>query len=658
MTKRLMLLLAAVVLLSFSLAQSQRTGIISGVVRNEAGEALKNVKVACYLDYQQVAVVSSDAQGNFLARDLIPGKYLVHASLEGYELWKRDQVDLKAGRNAILNIRLKPGTLVPEPVVEPLPDIVKLQSGVTKVGEIHVRGGRANEMHATVYDMGDGGYRLAPAPPGGAYGHALNQGQYPPDWNTEDYAAITPNIFHSPLTDPLSTFSIDVDTATYSNVRRMLNNGQLPSPNTIRVEEILNYFDYDYPQPQGKIPFSIYTEMGVCPWNQKRNLVHIGLQGKEIDMSQAPANNLVFLLDVSGSMDYPNKLPLVKRSMDLLLENMRPQDRIAIVVYAGAAGLVLPSTSGEEKARISAAMNNLEAGGSTAGGAGIQLAYKTAVANLIPGGNNRVILCTDGDFNIGASSDADMTKLIEENRNKGVFLTVLGFGMGNYKDNRLELLADKGNGNYAYIDDIMEARKVLVNELGATLYTIAKDVKLQVEFNPAHVKYYRLIGYENRLLRDEDFKDDTKDAGELGAGHSVTAIYEIVPANSKEEIPGLDPLKYQNITITDEARNSPEIMTVKLRYKLPDGDTSIPLETPVYNKTLGLADVSRTFGFSAAVTGYALLLADSEHKAALTWDMVRSLASENLGADPDGYKKEFLSLIDKAQTIMQANRPD
>ncbi|HPH61845.1 MAG TPA: von Willebrand factor type A domain-containing protein, partial [Candidatus Syntrophosphaera sp.] len=444
----------------------------------------------------------------------------------------------------------------------------------------------------------------------------------------------------------------------YSNVRRMLNNGQLPSPNTIRVEEILNYFDYDYPQPQGEIPFSIYTEMGVCPWNQKRNLVHIGLQGKEIDMSQAPANNLVFLLDVSRSMDYPNKLPLVKRSMDLLLENMRPRDRIAIVVYAGAAGLVLPSTSGEEKARISAAMNNLEAGGSTAGGAGIQLAYKTAVANLIPGGNNRVILCTDGDFNIGASSDADMTKLIEENRNKGVFLTVLGFGMGNYKDNRLELLADKGNGNYAYIDDLMEAKKVLVNELGATLYTIAKDVKLQVEFNPAHVKYYRLIGYENRLLRDEDFKDDTKDAGELGAGHSVTAIYEIVPANSKEEIPGLDPLKYQNITITDEARNSPEIMTVKLRYKLPDGDTSIPLETPVYNKTLGLADVSRTFGFSAAVTGYALLLADSEHKAALTWDMVRSLASENLGADPDGYKKEFLSLIDKAQTIMQANRPD
>jgi Ca-activated chloride channel family protein len=335
------------------------------------------------------------------------------------------------------------------------------------------------------------------------------------------------------------------------------------------------------------------------------------------------------------------------------------------VVYAGAAGLVLPSTSGEEKAKISAAMNNLEAGGSTAGGAGIKLAYKTAVENLIPGGNNRIILCTDGDFNIGVSSNADMTKLIEENRNNGVFLTVLGFGMGNYKDDRLELLADKGNGNYAYIDDIMEAKKVLVNELGATLYTIAKDVKIQVEFNPAHVKYYRLIGYENRLLRDEDFKDDTKDAGELGAGHSVTAIYEIVPANSKEEIPVPDSLKYQTTTITEESRNSPEVMTVKLRYKLPDGDTSIPLETPVYNKTLGLKDVSHTFGFSAAAVGYAMMLQNSEHKAALTWDMVRALATENLGADTDGYRKEFLTLIDKAQTlmeksqkIMEENRPD
>ncbi len=635
--KKVMLTAALALLLMLSLAQSQGTGIISGVARSESGQALTNVKLDCYLNYQLVTTATSDAQGNFIVPGLIPGKYLIHASLEGYELWKRDQVSVKAGRTTVLNLRLKPGIMIPETV-----------SRWVETGEIHIRGGRTPEMNAVMmYDMLDGGYRLAALP-----------GQYPPDWNTDDFSAITPNIFHSPLTDPLSTFSIDVDTATYSNVRRLLNNGEIPLANTIRTEEILNYFSYDYPQPQGTTPFSVYTEMGVCPWNQKRNLVHIGLQGKNIDLSTAPASNLVFLIDVSGSMYPPNRLPLVKKSMELLLANLRPQDRVAIVVYASSSGLVLPSSSGEEKEKISAAIHALEAKGSTAGGAGIQLAYKTAVDNLIPGGNNRVILCTDGDFNVGASSDAEMTRLIESNRNKGVFLTVLGYGMGNYKDNKLELLADKGNGNYAYIDDIMEARKVLVNEMGATLYTIAKDVKLQVEFNPAHVKYYRLIGYENRLLRDEDFKDDSKDAGELGAGHSVTAIYEIVPANSKEEIPGVDPLKYQSIAITDEARNSPEIMTVKLRYKLPDGDESIPLATPVYNKTLGLADVSRTFNFSAAVAGYALLLQNSEYKGALTWNMVRALALENMGPDSDGYRKEFITLIDKASQLMESPKPD
>jgi Ca-activated chloride channel family protein len=478
------------------------------------------------------------------------------------------------------------------------------------------------------------------------------------DWNTEDYSAITPNIFHSPLTSPLSTFSIDVDTATYSNIRRMLNQGYLPSPNTVRTEELLNYFSYDYPQPRGEHPFSVYTEMGVCPWNPKRNLVHIGLQGKKLDMGKAPANNLVFLLDVSGSMNSPNKLPLVQRSMKLLLEKMRPEDKIAIVVYAGAAGLVLPSTYGEEKPKIAAAIDNLQAGGSTAGGAGIQLAYNTAVENFIEGGNNRIILCTDGDFNIGVSSDADMTKLIEGNRDKGVFLTVLGFGMGNYKDNRLELLADKGNGNYAYIDDISEARKVLVNEMGATLFTIAKDVKIQVEFNPAHVKAYRLIGYENRLLQDEDFSDDTKDAGEMGAGHTVTAVYEIIPANSKEEVPGLEPLKYQEIKINDEARNSPEIMNVKLRYKLPTKDESILMETPVYNKALGLEDVSETFLFSSAVVGYSMLLQEYEDRGSLTWERVLSLASENMGEDAEGYRHEFIQLVTKAAQLMQGNRPD
>lgn len=644
MTKRFVFMLAAILLMTLLFAKSQANGSLSGVVRDNAGKAVEKVKVECYLDYQRVAVATSDSKGTYLIKELMPGTYTVQASKSGYELWERENVIIKCGQTEILNISLKPGPLVEKPIVPPVePERLDTDGGRTSLKEMGV-----------MYDMATGsayhGNMMAMPSPGMNY--------LPPDWNTEDYNAITPNIFHSPLTDPLSTFSIDVDTATYSNVRRMLNQGQLPTPNTIRAEEILNYFSYNYPEPKGEHPFSVYTEMGVCPWNQKRNLVHIGIQGRKIDMSKAPANNLVFLLDVSGSMDYANKLPLVKQSMDLLLENMRPQDRIAIVVYAGAAGLVLPSTSGEERSKISDALTRLQAGGSTAGGAGIQLAYKTAVENLIPGGNNRIILCTDGDFNIGASSDADMTKLIEDNRNKGVFLTVLGFGMGNYKDNRLELLADKGNGNYAYIDDIMEARKVLVNEMGATLYTIAKDVKLQIEFNPAHVKAYRLIGYENRLLRDEDFRDDTKDAGELGAGHSVTAIYEIIPANSKEEIPGLDPLKYQDVKISDEALKSPEVMTVKLRYKLPDADASIPLETPVYNKTLGLADVSETFNFSCAAVGYAMMLSDSEFKAALTWDMVRDLARNNLGQDAEGYRAEFLQLIEKAQQLQIQNRPD
>ncbi len=614
------------------ISASDKTGTLYGVARESGGQKLGSVKIDCFQGSDYVTSVSSDLDGSYLIRNLVPGKYNIEASLQGYETWVKQDVSIKSGKAKKLDIRLKRDVL--QPVVP----------------QLHIRGGRANAVNYTVDGMSAYSPMVQFQPGVTSF--------YPPDWNTEDYSAITPNIFHSPLTDPLSTFSIDVDTATYSNVRRMLNQGQLPAPNMVRTEEIVNYFDYFYPQPRGEHPFSVYTEMGVCPWNQKRNLIHIGIQGRQIDMSQAPASNLVFLLDVSGSMDYSNKLPLVQQSMNLLLENLRPQDRIAIVVYAGAAGMVLPSTSGEEKTKISAAINELQAGGTTAGGAGIQLAYKTAVANLIPGGNNRIILCTDGDFNIGVSSDAEMTKLIEENRNKGVFLTVLGFGMGNYKDNRLELLADKGNGNYAYIDDIAEARKVLVSEMGATLFTIAKDVKLRVEFNPAHVKAYRLIGYENRLLRDEDFKDDTKDAGELGAGHSVTALYEIIPAESKEEIPGVDPLKYQDVKITDAANNSPEVMTVKLRYKKPDGDTSIPLETPVYHKTLGLADVSQTFLFSAAAAGYAMLLQNSEYKGALNWELVRGLASENMGADPGGYRKEFLNLIDKADKLTRESSPD
>ncbi len=631
MTKKLLLVLLVGCI---AILSAGTTGRLAVRVRDNKGKAIEYVNVVVMQDSVRITGGQTNAKGVAMIINIPPGVYSVKFSLIGYDTETLKNVCITKDQTTNLSPILKKAGVTTSTVV------VTAESNRSHKNQATAQAG-VNQ----VYDM----VSIAPS---------ISGYYMPPDFNTEDYSAITPNIFHSPLTEPLSTFSIDVDTATYSNVRRFLNQGSLPTPNIVRTEEILNYFDYDYPQPKGEHPFSVYTELGVCPWNLKRNLVHIGIQGRKMDMSTAPINNLVFLLDVSGSMSSDNKLPLVQKSMSLLLENMRPQDRIAIVVYAGAAGLVLPSTSGEEKTKISAAINNLTAGGSTAGGAGIQLAYKTAVENLIRGGNNRIILCTDGDFNIGVSSDADMTSLIEENRNKGVFLTVLGFGMENYKDNRLELLADKGNGNYAYIDDINEARKVLVNEMGGTLFTIAKDVKLQVEFNPAHVKAYRLIGYENRLLNTEDFKDDTKDAGELGAGHSVTAIYEIIPADSKEEIPGVDALKYQDVKISDDARKSPEIMNVKLRYKLPDSDTSIPLETPVYNKTLGMKDASQTFLFSAAAVGYAMMLQNSEYKAALTWDMVRTLAAENKGADTDGYRSEFIQLINKAEQLMRENRPD
>lgn len=348
------------------------------------------------------------------------------------------------------------------------------------------------------------------------------------EFNTEEYGRITENEFLAAVNNPLSTFSIDVDTASYSNVRRFINQGQLPPADAVRIEELINYFKYKYPEPDGDEPFSISAELAACPWEPAHKLVHIGLQGKRIPLANAPANNLVFLIDTSGSMDSPDKLPLLKSAFKLLTDQLREQDRVAIVVYAGSAGLVLPSTSGSDKKTILSAIDKLEAGGSTAGGAGIDLAYEVARTSFIPSANNRVILATDGDFNVGVSSDGDLLRLIEREREAGVFLTVLGFGAGNIKDSKMELLADKGNGNYAYVDTIHEARKMLVSGLGGTLNTIAKDVKVQVEFNPANVQAYRLIGYENRLMRAEEFNDDKKDAGELGAGHSVTALYEII----------------------------------------------------------------------------------------------------------------------------------
>ncbi|MDN5204068.1 von Willebrand factor type A domain-containing protein [Fulvivirgaceae bacterium BMA10] len=468
------------------------------------------------------------------------------------------------------------------------------------------------------------------------------------EYNTEEYAAIHENTFLEPTKNPLSTFSIDVDAASYSNVRRFLNNAQNPPKDAVRIEELVNYFHYDYEEPEGEDPFSINTEISVAPWNKEHKLIHIGLQGKHIPTENLPPSNLVFLLDVSGSMNAPNKLPLLKSSFKLLVEQLREQDNVAIVVYAGAAGMVLPSTPGHKKEKIMAALDKLSAGGSTAGGAGIRLAYNIAKEHFKEGGNNRVILATDGDFNVGASSNAAMERLIEKKRAEGIFLTVLGFGMGNYKDSKMEILANKGNGNYAYIDHILEAKKVLVNEFGGTLFTIAKDVKLQIEFNPAKVKAYRLIGYENRKLQDEDFNNDKKDAGDLGSGHTVTALYEIIPAGNEsyEFIQPVDDLKYQQNRINKKTTQSNEIMTLKLRYKQPDGDKSKLLVEAVKDDDIELHRTTDNFRFSAAVAQFGMLLRDSEFKGKASYADVISLARSARGDDKEGYRAEFIKMVE------------
>lgn len=488
---------------------------------------------------------------------------------------------------------------------------------------------------------------------------AMKQGlaqarQFQPEFNTEDYSAITENAFKKVTDSPLSTFSIDVDAASYSNLRRFIREGRVPPKDAVRIEEMVNYFVYDYPAPEGNQPFSVITDVGTAPWNPQHRLVHIGLQGKPLPEDERPASNLVFLFDVSGSMNSPDKLPLLKKAFRMLTDELTEQDRVAIAVYAGAAGLVLPSTSGDEKGTILESINRLEAGGSTAGAAGILLAYQEAQKHFIKGGNNRVILATDGDFNVGMSSDAELVRLIEEKREEGTFLTVLGFGTGNLKDNKMEQLANKGNGNYYYIDGPLEAKKVLVSELGSTLFTIAKDVKIQVEFNPAEVAGYRLIGYENRLLASEDFNDDTKDAGELGAGHTVTALYEVIPAGVETDLLGdVDDLKYQNNN-PSAAASAGEMMTVKLRYKAPDGDTSQLIERPVVSPAGDAITSSDNFYFSAAVAAFGMILRDSEYKGTATTGQVLALARDAQGEDAEGYRAEFIRLVKDYQDIVAA----
>ena len=480
-----------------------------------------------------------------------------------------------------------------------------------------------------------------------------------PDLNTESYDGIVENPFVRVEDDPRSTFSIDVDTASYANVRRFLGQGTRPPKDAVRIEELINYFSYDYPQPQGEQPFSIWLEVAEAPWRKEHRLVQVGLKGREVREEKRPSSNLVFLIDVSGSMRPSNKLPLLKKSMRMLVDRLTENDTVAMVVYAGASGLVLPPTTGDQKRVILHAIDNLHAGGSTNGGAGIELAYRCAVDSFIRGGINRVIVATDGDFNVGITNQGDLIRLIEKRRQSGVFLSVLGFGMGNLKDSNLEKLADKGNGNYSYIDSEREARKVLVEQMNSTLVTIAKDVKIQIEFNPDRVQAYRLIGYENRALAHQDFNDDRKDAGEIGAGHTVTALYEVVPSGVDMNVPGVDPLRYQpsaerariEADRVEKAPHGNELMFVRLRYKQPDGESSRLIETPLVDRQRRFVDASQDFKFAAAVAAFGMLLRDSSYRGDASFDEVLNWGLAGKGEDPHGYRQGFLRLVIQAQSL-------
>ena len=469
----------------------------------------------------------------------------------------------------------------------------------------------------------------------------------------ESYKNTTENGFNDVKSNPLSTFSVDVDNASYSNVRRFINGGQLPPPDAVRIEEMINYFSYNLPGPSNNEPVAIHTELSAAPWNSIHRLLRIGLKAKTIDINKLPPSNLVFLIDVSGSMDEPNKLPLVKASMKMLTEQLRAEDKVAIVVYAGQAGLVLPSTSGDKKETIDNAIDNLSAGGSTAGGEGIKLAYRVARENFMSKGNNRIIMATDGDFNVGPNSDEDMEQLIVKERDSKVAISIMGFGMGNLKDSKMETLADKGNGNYAYIDNVTEARKALVTEFGGTLFTIAKDVKLQIEFNPAKVQAYRLLGYEDRMLNKEDFNNDKKDAGDMGSGHTVTALYEIVPAGIKDDYSmSVDPLKYQKPEPAPAIRASDEMLTIKFRYKENDSTASKMSLVTVKDEPKNLNATSADFRFAAAVAEFGMLLRDSQYKQHSTFDQVISMARAAKGEDQEGYRSEFIRLAESAKLLV------
>ncbi|MGK6352799.1 YfbK domain-containing protein [Parapedobacter sp. DT-150] len=581
--------------------------LISGTVYDDAdGTPLAGVHV-------QVAgtntSVGTDKKGHY-AIQAEKGQYLVFAYI-GYET-KR----LKVGKLNKLDVRLTAAAMS-------LDEVVVIGHGAQKQAAL------------------TGGVNLM-----------IRGGWLPQPINTESYKGFAENRFFNPLDEPLSTFAIDVDAASYSNFRRFINNGQLPPVDAVRIEEMINYFQYDLKGPTNGEPVAIHTELAAAPWSPKHRLLRIGLKAKSVPTDKLPTSNLVFLIDVSGSMAGINRLPLAQTAMKMLVDQLRENDQVAIVTYAGSAGVALESTPGSQKTKIKDAIDALGAGGSTAGGAGLQLAYRIARQHFIKGGNNRIILASDGDFNVGASSDGDMEQFIANERQSGVNLSVLGFGMGNLKDSKMELLANKGHGNYAYIDNITEARKAMVTEFGGTLFTVAKDVKMQVEFNPAKVQAYRLLGYENRLLEKEDFNNDEKLGGDMGVGHTVTALYEIVPVGVKSNFPGdVDPLKYQQVKERPAVHTSDEVATIKFRYKDPDGDKSRVQQVAVADRPLELIKASADFRFASAVAELGMLLRNSEYKQQADYDRLVARARQARGADDEGYRAEFIRLAESAKLL-------
>jgi Ca-activated chloride channel family protein len=607
--------------------------ILRGHVVDVAGVPIAGATVKLTDARSTVRMTVTDPRGGFTFVEVPVANYQLEISLTGFVTLRR--VIAVSGKEAA-PVRLTLQVASP-PAAGPVVDSVA-QSPTEMSGG--VPGGVVGGVVAA----------LAPSPV------RVGGGSLDADFNREAYNRIEDNSFRSTRHDPLSTFSIDVDTASYANVRRFLKEGRLPPPDAVRIEEMINYFRFDYPAPRGDAPFAVTTEVAACPWNPAHKLALVGLRARPVETRDA-ARNLVFLIDVSGSMAFPDKLPLVRQAMRMLVDTLTERDRVAIVVYAGASGLVLPTTAGNHKERIHQAIARLEAGGSTNGGAGISLAYLIARKRFVRGGINRVILATDGDFNVGITSQGDLTRLIEKEREAGIFLSVLGVGTDNLNDATMEQLADKGNGNYAYLDSLHEARRVLVAEAGGTLVTVAKDVKIQVEFNPAHVAAYRLIGYENRVLRNEDFNNDRKDAGEIGAGHTVTALYEIVPPGVPFELPGVDPLKYQRPVQprTGDGSASNEVMTVKLRYKEADGDTSKLMTFGVVNK---LTPAGANIGFASAVAEFGMALRRSEHRGTATLKDAAILARRHRGIDENGYRAEFVRLVELADALMRQSVPD